>query len=345
MSPARIFAIAGICLIALSVSFFGGVWYWFADMSRPPDVSLVKRVVVVESGWGAGDISLALKQEGLVRSALVFRLWVSIYGIGNRLKPGKYEITPGASLETVFHHLIKGREEFFRVTIPEGLTVSQISELMEAAGITSAASFTRLVQDPDLLKRWFPDWGQPINSGEGLLFPETYTFPRGVTAQQVAETLLKSTKTRVEDLARRGRTNGLSLYETCILASIVEREGKRADDKPLIASVFLNRLRKRIRLESCATVQFAQGIHKDRLLFEDLKIDSPYNTYLHAGLPPTPIANFGQIALESSFHPPDSEYFFFVSNASDGHYFSRNVSEHEKNKRQFFRERRRQKQP
>ena len=339
-SPTRI--ILGILLFAFLglLGFSWAGWQWLF-LSPPPSAQTGLSAPVtftVAPGTNAQGIGIQLKQASLVHSALVFRFWVNLYGIAGRLKPGKYEFFPGQSLEEILGKLIRGQQEIVRVTIPEGLTIPRIAQLLETSGVCSAASFTEAIYSPSLLNRLFGDWGD-ISNPEGLAFPETYTFSKGITARSAAETLLTYTRECVSAHMNEIAARGLSPYEACILASIVEREGKLKQDRPLIASVFMNRLKKGIKLESCATVQYAQGFHKDRLLLEDLKIDSPYNTYINKGLPPTPIANFGADSLAAVASHPSTEYLFFVSDASEGHWFSRTLAEHEKSRREFFQKR------
>jgi UPF0755 protein len=340
MSLSRIFF--GFFVLAI-LGFSGFAWagYQWLFFPIPPLAATSPTATVsltIPPGMTAQSIGLQLKAAGLVRSALVFRFWAGLYGVAGRLKPGKYDVKPGQSLEEIIGKLIRGQDETLQVTIPEGLTIPRIAQLLETSGVCPAASFSEAIHSPSLLNRVFGDWGE-INNPEGLAFPETYRFSRGISPRAVAETMLTFTREQVDSRAKEIASRGLSPYDACILASVVEREGKIRQDRPLIASVFMNRLQKGIKLESCATVQYAQGFHKDRLLLEDLKIDSPYNTYVNKGLPPTPIANFGADSLAAVASHPATDYFFFVSDASEGHWFSRTLAEHEKSRREFFQKR------
>lgn len=334
----RILVGMGVLFCLVCTGFLVGTYLWLSEAGSPPTNLQTPVEIQVSPGMITKDVAGLLKQGGLINSSLVFRLWVGIYGVGNKLKPGKYIFKAGATIEELIKSLVDGREETFRLTIPEGLTIQAISGIIEQAGICPAASFSRIVSNPERLNDIFRSWGE-IGNPEGLLFPETYTFAKGISPVAVAESMMRATKDRVDDVLKMGNTEGFSPYQACILASIVEREGKLSEEKPLIASVFHNRLKKKIRLESCATVQYALGEHKDRLLLEDLKVNSPFNTYLNEGLPPSPIANFGMSSLSAVASPASSDYLFFVSDAAAGHRFSKTLAEHERSKKIFFQDR------
>lgn len=325
------------CLLA-TLGFLGGGYWWVTDVSQPPPLRKSSISLTIPPGMRSGEIATLLKSFSLIRSALVFRFWVGFYGVGSRLRPGNYEFHGAETIDSLLQSLLEGREERVRVTIPEGWTLPMIANGVERAGICSASAFLPAISSPELLGKVFVGW-PALPSAEGLAFPETYTFSKGVQPQVVAETMLQKGRDMAEREVGRSGKNGLTIYQACVLASLVEREGKRKDELPLIASVFLNRLKQGMRLESCATVQYVLPTHKDRLTFDDLKIESPFNTYLKSGLPPTPISNFGRAALAAVASPAESDYLFFVSNASDGHRFATSLSEHERYRRQFFKDR------
>ncbi len=286
------------------------------------------------------QIGSALREAGVIRSALWFRALIHWYGVAHRLQPGSFTFSGRETPEEVIGALLEPQTITERVTIPEGLTLGDIGLILESNGIVSAASFTTAINSPALLASVFPTWG-PIPHAEGLAFPETYQFTPGMRAEEIARTMLELTRLTAERVASGPLPLGLSPYQACILASIVEREARLAEERPLVASVFLNRLERRMRLESCATVLYALPEFKERLTNEDLKVNSPYNTYQNPGLPPTPIANFGKAALAAVASPAETDFLFFVSDASGGHRFSRTLAEHDRSKRLFFQERRR----
>ncbi len=343
MSLFRSLLTFGLLFGIAAIGFLAGGLLWFHEQSLSPETSprrSPQAEIEIKPGNSPKEIASRLKACGIIRSAFVFRLLSSLYGVDTRLKPGKYRFDSTESIEEILKALIEGREELVRVTIPEGLTLAAISRLIEKAGIASSAVFLELAQSRRIARTFFHEWGD-LPSLEGLAFPETYAFSKGADVEEVLSTMLRMTRDRVDRLIDGPKTpSGLTKYEACVLASIVEREAKLASERPLVASVFLNRLRSGMRLESCATVQFALPEHKERLTFDDLKIASPFNTYQNNGLPPTPIANFGASALAAVASPAVTDYLFFVSDAAEGHRFSTTLAEHERSRKDFFQTRR-----
>ncbi|MBF0410082.1 MAG: endolytic transglycosylase MltG [Candidatus Riflebacteria bacterium] len=333
----------GVVLSALAImSFVAGGALWFNEMLASRAAFSAPVEVTIPKGLQTRQIAGVLKGSRVVSSAFVFSFWVRFNGVSNRLRPGTYKFNGGESIDDIISILLEGREENFKFTIPEGLTLKMIAQALESSQACSAESFLEKINSRELVSKVFSDWGT-IPNPEGLAFPETYIFRKGVTASEIAETMLLMTKNVVEKACSSSNEKDLSVYQKCILASIVERECKLESERPLVASVFLNRLKKNMRLESCATVQYALPMHKERLLYEDLRIVSPYNTYQNIGLPPTPISNFGRSSIEAVASPAQSEFLFFVSDASEGHRFAKSAAEHDRNKKIFFEERKKNK--
>ncbi|HQG30131.1 MAG TPA: endolytic transglycosylase MltG, partial [Candidatus Ozemobacteraceae bacterium] len=273
MSLFRSLLTFGILFGIAAIGFLAGGFLWFHEQTLSRGSSSRNAAPIdieIKPGNAPKEIASRLKSGGIIRSAFVFRFLSSLYGVDTRLKPGKYSFNGTESVEDILKALIKGREELVRVTIPEGLTLAAISQLIEKAGIASSAAFLELTRSKRISDAFFGDWGT-LPSLEGMAFPETYAFSKGVDVEEVLSTMLRMTRDRVDRLIAGPKTSsGLTKYEACILASIVEREAKLASERPLVASVFLNRLRSGMRLESCATVQFALPEHKERLTFDDL---------------------------------------------------------------------------
>ncbi len=318
--------------------FVAGGYMWFQEQSKSPEGSQ-NCTIQIAQGSNTRQIGYLLKQKRIIRSALLFRFYIRLLAVDNILKPGTYNFSSSDSLDQVIQKLLKGTSATITVTIPEGKTNKEIATILENAGICSAVDFLESVSDPQLLGEVFKDWPL-IPAAEGLAFPETYQFNQHTTASVVAKKMLKLSNHQISQIFSSELPNGLTPYEGCILASIVEREAALGADRPVIASVFLNRLKKGIKLESCATVQYALPQWKDRLLFEDLKIDSPYNTYINPGLPPTPISNFGRKSLLAVANPEQTDYLYFVSDGNRGHVFSKTLREHNRSKKEFFKNRR-----
>jgi len=228
--------------------------------------------------------------------------------------------------------LVAGYQEQVKLTIPEGWTLKKIARYMEDKGIADREDFLEAASSPSLLDQF----GIPAENLEGYLFPDTYFFPRGYPAYGVVEEMVENFFRRLADIAPEAlQWDRERLHRRVIMASIVEREYRRSEEAPLIASVFYNRLDYNIGLESCATLGYIitdiqDKPHPEFLSAEDKRIDSPYNTYRWAGLPPGPISSPGAVALEAAFHPADTGYYYFVlKNPETGeHYFSEDLKEH-----------------
>lgn len=314
-----------------------GSTLWFVEMIAPPESDDVIEIEILP-GANSRQIAVVLKQKNVVRSAFLFSFYIRMLAIDNRLRPGKYTFKGQQQFSEVAYNLLKGTVDSVAVTVPEGTTLKQIARILEEHGVCSAVDFIRYASDPELLGNVFSEW-ELIPHPEGMAFPETYFFTRPTPASRVAKRMLNLTRLRVDEIFVEPLRNGLSQYEACILASIVEREAAVAHERKLIASVFYNRLERNMRLESCATVFYALGRQGGRLLYADLEIESPYNTYKNEGLPPTPIANFGAASMRAVANPADSNYLFFVSDGDRGHRFSTTLAEHNRYRRNYFRQR------
>ena len=261
------------------------------------------------------------------------------------LKSGIYHLKAGMNYAQIINELTSGQQEYIKVSIPEGKTITQTALILEENDICSAEEFKGLCYDTNILRAYHIAG----ESAEGFLFPDTYFLTAGMTAREVLTLMLDNFFTKVQDIPGFSDLEPQKMYETVILASIVEREYRVADEAPLIASVFTNRLNQNIGLYSCATIVYIlteiEGRpHPDRILLEDtkidspyntykwagLKIDSPYNTYKWAGLTPGPISNPGLVALKAAANPPKTNYYFFqVADANEGrHVFTTTFDEH-----------------
>ncbi len=331
-------AVLGVLGVVVGIGY--GVHRAYCDAIAPVPLS---QPVTLEVAEGASSrlIAARLKQEGVVRSALLFRIMVAWYGLEKRLKPGVYSFSGSIAIEGVLENLRRGRVAFVKVTVPEGYTCKMAAQRFESAGAASAAALLLALANPARLQRVFPDW-ENLAVPEGLIFPDTYTIDRQMSPDRLADLLLETARTRYGAIlaTASGTAATLSPYQRCILASIIEKEARHPEDRPLVASVFYNRLARGMRLESCATVIYALPRDTDRLTFADLTLESPYNTYKNAGLPPSPIANFGIDALRAANAPATTDYLFFVADGQGGHRFSRTKAEHDRAAKDYFQQRR-----
>lgn len=301
----------GMVLVALVMSCGGS-----SELPAGPKVE-----VVIEPGMSLPQVARVLADAGVIDNELLFRFRCWYEECESDIRPGRYRLPRHSSPRAVMR-ILTGRAAAYRmVTIPEGLTVPQTAAILAAHGICDSAGFVTACSDTAVLRAA----RVPLSSAEGFLFPETYEFLTGTKPAAVVVRLVGQFW-RIWNAIAPGDSRPA---ETVILASIVEREAQVASERPVVAGVFANRLRRHIPLMSCATVEFALPEHRARLRYTDLRYPSPYNTYLHPGLPPGPICSPGRASLEAAFRPAPHDYVFFVSRGDGTHVFSRTSAEHD----------------
>jgi UPF0755 protein len=306
---------------------------------RPDDHQEV--TFVVDAGESVHSVARNLKQIGLIEDPEIFRRVSQVMRADKDIQVGVYTLRPSMTVQEIILELRHGRVPTVIVTIPEGWRMEQIAELLEQSGVTSAAEFLRVANQPRTDYQFLTDRpdGTPMHL-EGFLFPDTYQMPLNSPAENVVEVLLQNWDRRVSsELRAQAAEHGLTLYEIITLASIVEREAVLAEERTLIAGVFWNRLRIGMRLQADPTVSYAKGYNIEQgrwwtgMLMEEAEtVNSPYNTYLHAGLPPGPICSPGLAAIRATIEPAETEYMFFRSKGEDGsHVFAVTYEEHLRN--------------
>ncbi len=322
-----------LAAVLLSVSVIGAVkGFEYFNTPDPGALPPGDTVFTVNPGDNVGTIGRRLEKLGLIRSAEFLKLYSRIKGTGGSFKTGSYRISPGAKMSDIHDILISGHQILYKVTIPEGWTMKRIGRLLEDEGITAAEDFYKAAGSGELLS----SHGIHSSTAEGFLFPDTYMFQKNFPAERVVSIMIDNFFRIISEIYPDYREIPPDeFYRKIILASIVEREYRVADEAPLIAGVFYNRLKIGMSLGSCATVAYIitdiEGKpHPSRITYADLEIDSPYNTYLHKGLPPSPISNPGRTALEAAFHPAKTKYLFFVLEdpSSGRHKFTETYQDH-----------------
>ena len=309
----------------------GGV-LWFQRQVDPPGAADREVRVQVPEGSSTQRIAAILDEEGVVRSARVFRLYVKAKGAGP-FQAGSYTLPREASLDEVIAALERGPEvRADRLTIPEGLVLAQVAERVARLPGRSAERFLEVAASGEVRSRYQP---QASSSLEGLLLPETYSIDdddeRAILERMVSAFDDAAAKAGIDEVSQGGL---VSPYQAVIVASLVEEEARVPDDRGKIARVIYNRLKAGMPLEIDYTLIYAQGMsgQKNRVLNEDKKIDSPYNTYKVKGLPPTPIAAPGRPSLEAAVDPPDGPWLYYVVIDPDGrHGFAATLDEHNRN--------------
>tara|TARA_B100001250_G_scaffold304569_1_gene266427 strand:- start:1615 stop:2604 length:990 start_codon:yes stop_codon:yes gene_type:complete len=288
--------------------------------------------ITIKPGTTAQDIGKQLESRGIIRSQHIFSWTVRLFKQSKSLKAGEYELNGLQSTISTISLLQQAPIVIKRATIPEGLTILETGEILEAQNIVNAKKFVQLATDPVFTK----SHGIPASTLEGYLFPETYHFSPTDDEKQVINRMVNQfNKVFTDSLEKLLKHVNLTRHKLVTLASIVELEAQKKNELTTIAGVFLRRLSLNRRLESCATVEFAIGQHKERLTHQDLQIESPYNTYRNLGLPPGPIGNPGKSALWASLNPETTDFLYFVSKGDGSHVFSRTNREHERAKRKI----------
>jgi UPF0755 protein len=290
----------------------------------------------VPAGASLRRVAGELERAGLVRSGLAMVLLARWRGEQGHLHAGEYDLSASWGTERILSQLVEGRVVTYEVVLPEGLTAAEIATRLAAAGLVSASDFLAVVHDPAVAEAFAVE-GPGL---EGYLFPETYRIPHGLSARQVAKVLVDQFHRIWDPLEPAARARGLSMREAVTLASIVEKETAVSGERPLVASVFLNRLARHMRLESDPTTIYGIPDFDGNLTRAELEDGSNrWNTYQIDGLPPTPIANPGAASLEAVVHPAESDYLYFVSRNDGTHVFSRSFAEHVANVNRYQRRR------
>ncbi len=291
-------------------------------------------VVTISRGMAADQVYSRLSQDDVISNAILFRLFSRVFGIDRSIKAGKYLFTGHYSDYDVLKLIASGKSNLLvHVTIPEGLTVRQIAGIYHRElGVDSTLFAAEALGDS-----MASELGIPSKNLEGYLFPETYDFYYATEPGEILKRMTDEFKLFFNDSLRsRAMAIGYSVNQVMIVASIVEAEARVDSERPIIASVYYNRLMKNMPLEADPTIEYALGEHT-RIYYKDLRINSPYNTYEHYGLPPTPICNPGMKSIMAALYPDTTRYLYFVATGSGGHRFSVTFREHQRAVREYRR--------
>jgi len=321
-------ALLQIIMLLLVLMALTGFEYW-RDIGIPVSVGEGRTVTVtVKPEMTVKDIGEVLFQNGIIHNATLFRIVARVQGVENSLQAGDYALSAGMSIPDIINKMTRGDTVYRLLTIPEGYNVEQIAKLLAEQGLGDGATFKALarkfasfdymVRQPEL-----------IYSAEGYVFPDTYRITPGMKEEAILKMLVVNfDKKLTAEMRERAKTLGLSLHQVVTLASLVEKEAKLDQERPVIAGVFYNRLKQDMPLQSCPTVQYILGYPKVELTIADTQIASPYNTYQNPGLPPGPIASPGMAAIRAVLYPADTPYLYFVAAKDGSHRFSKTYEEH-----------------
>ncbi|MBA7552766.1 Endolytic murein transglycosylase [subsurface metagenome] len=285
--------------------------------------STTQKIVNIPSGTNAKEIVYILEKNEIIRkNNYTFRILIKLMKLEDQLKYGEYNLSPSMNMLQILDKLVKGEVIVYKITIPEGYTSSQIAELLEKNEVAEKEAFLKLVKDSE-------------KTPEGYLFPDTYEVPKKYGAEKMVKVMLANFNqvALVNKFTDKAEEIGFSLDEIIILASIIEKEAKFTEEKSKVSSVFHNRLKTGMKLQSCATIQYILEEPKGKLDENDLKIESPYNTYLYKGLPPEAICNPGLDSIMAALEPEEEDYLYFVLGENGRHIFSKTYQEHLMNKK------------
>ena len=293
-------------------------------LTHPAEKGGAEQVLVVREGWTLREVAQELQDRKIISNKTLFMFWARVKGYGRRLRAGEYQLSANMPPLRILEKLARGEIITHAVTIPEGFTKVQIGDLLEQKGIIKKQEFLGLTDNREIVE----SYGLSGPTLEGYLYPDTYQFGRGISAKMTVNTMVKRFEEIVAPLKGRIEEVGMSLEEVTTLASIVEKETGQGKERPLIAAVFLNRLKKRMRLASDPTVIYGITDFNGNLTRKDLEEKTPYNTYVNYGLPPGPIANPGLESIKAVLYPANSDYLYFVSRNDGSHQFSKTLAEH-----------------
>ena len=311
---------AGLFILIVAVLAIGFGLY----LARPARVGGAEQVVILREGMSLREVSDSLEKRGIIRDKTIFMLWARLRGYSRMIKAGEYRLSSNMSPIRIISMLTRGEIITYSVTVPEGFSVKQIGGLLAEKELVDEQEFLSLTRNRDVLR----SYGVTGQSLEGYLYPDTYQFGKGLSPRSIIDAMIKRFREVVMPYRERMEQTGMTLGEILTLASIVEKETGSAAERPIIASVFLNRLKKGMRLESDPTVIYGIKDFTGNLTREDLLKPTPYNTYVARGLPPGPIANPGLESIKAVIFPARTDYLYFVSKNDGSHHFSTNLRDH-----------------
>ncbi|SHK08253.1 endolytic transglycosylase MltG [Desulforamulus aeronauticus] len=326
--------------LLLSLVIFGILWQYAFSLLKPLDTSGQAPNVLIQVAPQShtGEIAEKLKEQKIIRSATAFRLYARYHKLDSQIKAGLYMLNPAMSTEEILTILVHGKTATKTFTIPEGYTLKQITNSLADKGLIREELFSDLLvtgkYDYPFLK------GLPTGEKrlEGYLFPETYNISLDSTEKDIINVMLAGMDRQIKELKleERARALNLTLHQVMTIASMIEREASKDEDRTLISSVIHNRLRKDMLLQIDATVEYALGGHREKIYYKDLEVDSPYNTYKYKGLPVGPIAAPGKESLVAAVTPAQTEYLYYLAKPDGYHVFAKTYAEHMQNKAKYI---------
>lgn len=322
------------------ILFFGAVALGIAysQETAPVSSSHIQVLVKIPTGATTNDVSQILYSKGLIRNQTAFRIYARWHKFDGELRSGEYILAPYMSVGDILEKLKSGNVITYTFTIPEGFNTAQIADSLSKKGLINKTKFMDLVANGKFNYDFLSGAPSGERRLEGFLFPDTYKIEKGTKEEEIIKMMLdRFNKEITPEFMDQAKAQKMSIRQVVILASVIEREARTAGDRPLVSAVFHNRLKKNIKLESCATVQYIIGDPNKKILtYKDIAVDSKYNTYKYAGLPIAPIASPGKAALEAALNPAKVSYLYFVAKPDGSNEFSNTLAEHNAAKKKYL---------
>ncbi|CCQ91793.1 Aminodeoxychorismate lyase [Nitrospina gracilis 3/211] len=316
--------LAGLFLVLTGV--FGFSFWLYSYSTSPLSAAADSRIVDISRGMTLKQVSHHLNEEQFIDNPTGFVLFAYLQGKQNQVRAGEYRLSGAMPPKQILETITSGQSVLHTLTVPEGYRILEIAGLVEQAGLGSRERFLEETRNAELIGKV----GAPAKNLEGYLFPETYKFPRNAGEKRIVETMVQTFQEKVNlvEAARKAEHMNLTLHEIVTLASIIEKETGAPSERKIISSVFHNRLKRNMRLQTDPTVIYALADFDGNIRKKDLSVESPYNTYLYPGLPPGPIASPGLDSIEAALNPAATKFLYFVSRQDGTHKFSTNLDDH-----------------
>jgi UPF0755 protein len=333
VKPVRALVNTAIAIIVAAGVIVAAAGLWFrdavyGDRSQPAAAT----TFIVPRGSTLGDVVAGLQNAGILAHPIAFRILARLRNDEADVQSGQFRFPPHQTSDEILRRLVTGAADAVWVTFPEGFTARQIGTRLAGRSLVDEGAFDRYAARTRLNVD-----GTLTPSLEGYLFPSTYLVPVGATPDRIAHILTDQFFHELPaNAASKARALGLDVPQVITLASLIEREAQADDERPLMAGVYYNRLRAGMPLEVDATIEYVFPEHHDVITRRDLEIDSPYNTYRHTGLPPTPIANPGKASIDAAFAPEHSQYLYYVYKGNGHHAFAKTLQEHNANVERYL---------
>lgn len=328
----KFLSVISICLFVFFCAFSFFLFDLLQYAKTPANSNKTDRIVVVKPGQGFTTTLNSLKNAGVIKNPIRFEMIARIKRYDKKIKAGEYLLSSSMTPIKILETIVKGKVRLHKVTVPEGYNMRQIASIMAMAKLATETGFLSAATDASLAR----ENGIDAETFEGYLFPDTYCFPKNITSKEIITTMVKQFRSIfTPEWKNRAKELNLTIHQVMTLASIIEKETGAQFERPIISSVFHNRLRKRMRLESDPTVIYGIKNFDGNITRKHLSKPTPYNTYKTRGLPPGPIANPGLKAIEAALFPEDTNFLYFVSKGDSTHKFSTNIADHNKAVRKY----------